>query len=204
MGTPPPRFSAPVRLRRGPWWIASAIRCRLTPTPVRTRTPRPIHSPAACAPTVCLGPWPKGYPGYSKRRPAVFTSSVTSTLSANMLNEARFGWRKNQLVIYPVFERPDNEAARKAGQDLLLQGGQGFPISFTPGVVAGMNPAAYLCQTFAVNSGAGCAQQGNRGPLTTYADTLSWIHGKHAFKWGGEYRSEYTNGWATPTAPIPQ
>jgi len=151
-----------------------------------------------------LSPWPKGYPGYNKRRPAVFTTSLTSTLSANMLNEARFGWRKNQLVIYPVFERPDNEEARKAGQDLLLKGGQGFPLSFTPNVVAGMNPAAYLCQTFAVNSGAGCAQQGNRGPLTTYADTLSWIHGKHAFKWGGEYRSEYSNGYATPTAPIPQ
>lgn len=33
---------------------------------------------------------------------------------------------------------------------------------------------------------------------------MSWIHGKHAFKWGGEYRSEYSNGYATPTAPIPQ
>ncbi len=66
-----------------------------------------------------------------------------------------------------------------------------------------MNPAAYICQTPGVG-GAGCAQQGNKGPLTTYADTLSWVRGKHAFKWGGEYRSEYTRGWASPTAPIPQ
>jgi hypothetical protein len=150
-----------------------------------------------------LSPWPKGYPGYTKRRPLVLTSSVTSTLSSTLLNEARFGYRKNQLVIHPAFERPDNEEARNAGLDLLMEGTQGFPIAFTPGAVGGMNPAAYICQTPGVG-GAGCAQQGNKGPLTTYADTLSWVRGRHAFKWGGEYRSEYTRGWASPTAPIPQ
>jgi len=149
-----------------------------------------------------LPAWPKGYAGYTKRRPVVFTSSVTSTLSSTLLNEARFGYRKNQLVIYPAFERPDNEEARKAGQDLLVQGGQGNQIVFAPAAVGGMNPAGYICQSTAY--GPGCAQQGNKGPLTTYADTLSWVRGRHSFKWGGEYRSEYTRGWASPTAPIPQ
>jgi hypothetical protein len=149
-----------------------------------------------------LSPWPAGYPGYTKRRPAVLTASVTSTLSPTLLNEARFGYRKNQLVIHPAFERPDNEEARQAGVDLLIQGGQGFPIVFAPNAVGGMNPAAYICQSPAF--GPGCAQQGNKGPLTTYADTLSWVRGRHSFKWGGEYRSGYTRGWASPTAPIPQ
>jgi hypothetical protein len=150
-----------------------------------------------------LSAWPQGHAGYTSRRPVVFTASFTSTLGTNLLNEARFGYRKNQLVIYPAFERPDNEAARNAGLDLLLQGGQGFPISFVPATVGGMNPATYICQTPGI-AGGGCAQQGNKSPMSTYADTVSWVRGKHAFKGGAEYRSGYSNGWASPTAPIPQ
>ena len=151
--------------------------------------------------------WPAGYAGYTARRPTVLTASLTSTLSPVLLNEARFGRRKNELVIYPAFERPDNEEARQAGLDVMLQGGQGFPLVFVPATVGptgnAMTPSSYICQAPGV-PGTGCAQQGNISPLSTYADTLSWVHGKHAFKWGGEFRQGYSRGWASPTAPIPQ
>jgi len=150
-----------------------------------------------------LSTWPAGYAGYTKRRPVVLTASFTSTLSPTLLNEARYGYRKNELVIYPAFERPDDAEARQAGQNILIQGNQGFPIAFVPATVGGMNPSTYICQAPGI-AGTGCAQQGNTSPLSTVADTLSWVRGKHAFKFGGEYRTGYSNGWASPTAPIPQ
>ncbi|HET9941902.1 MAG TPA: TonB-dependent receptor, partial [Terriglobia bacterium] len=150
-----------------------------------------------------LSTWPSGHAGYTARRPTVLIASFTSTLGPTLLNEARFGYRRNELVIYPAYERPDDPVARQAGLDILIQGNQGFPIAFVPATVGGMNPSTYICQSPGI-AGTGCAQQGNKGPLTTYADTLSWVRGKHAFKWGGEYRTGYSNGWASPTAPIPQ
>ena len=36
---------------------------------------------------------------------------------------------------------------------------------------------------------------GNTSYLYNYADTLSWTHGKHAFKFGGEYRHTVSNGY---------
>ena len=40
--------------------------------------------------------------------------------------------------------------------------------------------------------------------MSSYADTLSWNKGKHAFKGGIETRFTYTRGSDTPTAPIPR
>ena len=150
-----------------------------------------------------LSGWPAGYPGYTQRRPAVFTTSVTSTLTATMLNEARFGWKRNLLFIYPAWERPDNAEAREAGLNILVQGGQGFPIAVVPATVGGMTPNSYICQAPSI-PGTGCAQQGNTSPLFTYADTLSWSKARHGFKGGAEFRFGNSKGYASPTAPIPQ
>jgi len=154
-----------------------------------------------------LSAWPKGYPGYTSRRPVVLTSSFTSTLSSTLLNEARFGFRRNKLVIYPAWERPDNEEASKAGKDILINSTQAgkpvYPIAFVPATVGGMTPSSYICQAPSI-AGTGCAQQGNTSPLYTYGDTLSWVKGKHSFKGGGEVRFGNSKGWASPTAPIPQ
>src|SRR5439155_15331172 len=60
-----------------------------------------------------------------------------------------------------------------------------------------LTPNGYFCVT-------NCAQQGNRTPLSDYADTISWTKGKHAFKGGVDFRFAYTRGSETPTAPIPK
>jgi hypothetical protein len=70
-----------------------------------------------------------------------------------------------------------------------------------PSPVGGMNPANYICMSPTFN---GCASQGNTSPLLDLADTLSWTKGKHAFKGGVDIRKGHSNGWASPTAPIPQ
>ncbi len=117
-------------------------------------------------------------------------------MTPSIVNEARYGFRKTFQVIWAPWEVTDPEK-RKVPQSFLLQGGQNFPIAYTPAAVGAMSPNNYFCQT-------NCAQQGNSTPLSSYADTLSWTKGKHAFKGGVETRFTYTRGSDTPTAPIPR
>jgi hypothetical protein len=130
------------------------------------------------------------------RRPRVLTLNYTSTLTSTLLNEARFGYRASQHVIWAPWEVTDPQKAA-VPKSFLLQGGGGFPIVYDPAGVGAMNVNNYFC----LNN---CAQQGNRTPLYDYADTISWTHGKHAFKAGVDTRFAYTHGSETPTAPIPK
>jgi hypothetical protein len=138
--------------------------------------------------------WPGAFTSEVIRRPKVFTLNYTSTLSASLLNEARFGYRANQHVIWAPWEVTD-EKLREIPKSLLLSGGNGYPISYAPAAVGAMSINNYSCQT-------NCAQQGNKTPLFDYADTLSWTHGKHAFKGGADVRFTYTRGSETPTPTI--
>jgi hypothetical protein len=138
--------------------------------------------------------WPGVFPSQVVRRPRVLTVNYTSTLTSSLLNEARFGYRANQHVIWAPWEVTD-EKAREVPKSLLLSGQGGYPISYAPSAVGAMSINNYSCQT-------NCAQQGNRTPLFDYADTLSWTHGKHAFKGGADVRFTYTRGSETPTPTI--
>jgi len=139
--------------------------------------------------------WPGYYPAQTIRRPRVFTVNFTSLLG-NKLNEARFGYRANKHVIWAPWEVTDSSKT-EVPQSLLLQGGQGFPIAYSPAAVGAMSTNNYVCMT-------NCFQQGNRTPLYDYADTFSWSKGKHSFKAGADYRYGYSSGSETPTAPIPR
>ena len=143
-----------------------------------------------------LNVWPGGYTSEVIRRPRVFTTNFTSTLSPTLLNEARCGYRSNQHVIWAPWEVTDPELAA-VPKSLQLVGGEGFPISYSPAGVGAMTPNAFSCLT-------NCAQQGNRTPLYDFADTITWNRGKHTFKAGFDYRYAYTSGSETPTAPIPR
>jgi len=143
-----------------------------------------------------LTSWPGGYSSEQLRRPAVLTVNFTSTLSPSLLNEARFGFKRNWLVIHTPWESSDKET-REFAEGMLLKGGEGYPIAFVPATVGGMTPNSFVCMT-------NCAQQGNTSPLLNVADTVSWTMGKHGFKAGADIRSGHSNGYATPTAPIPK
>ncbi|HLQ78670.1 MAG TPA: TonB-dependent receptor, partial [Terriglobia bacterium] len=152
-----------------------------------------------------LSSWQTGYGGITQLRPVEFTANVTSTLSASLLNEGRFGLRRGKLVISPAWEQTGDKKAHDAAQELLPKL-NGFPVAFVPssvGVNTGfvaMSPANYICLSPALS---GCAEQGNTSPLFDYADTLSWTKDKHTFKFGVDVRHSYSKGWASPTAPIP-
>src|SRR5204862_5648450 len=53
--------------------------------------------------------------------------------------------------------------------------------------------AAFLIRDYWIADTGG--SRGNTVPLYTYADTISWTRGKHAFKGGGELRFGSNNAW---------
>ena len=146
------------------------------------------------------GLWPGYHPQQMQLRPQVFTVNFTSTLTSNIVNEARYGYRKSFQVIYAPWEVPDPEQ-RKVPLSLLLQGGtnasgKNFPIAYAPSGVGGMSVNNYSCLTL-------CAIQGNTTPLTSFADSVSWNKGKHAFKGGVELLLTHTTGVSTADNTIP-
>jgi hypothetical protein len=118
--------------------------------------------------------WPGGYTSEVIRRPRVLTVNFTSTLTQSLLNEARFGYRANQHVIWAPWEVTDPKLA-EVPASFLLKGGQDFPIAYVPAAVGGVSANNLSCIT-------NCAQQGNITPLYNYADTISWTKSKHSFK----------------------
>src|SRR6185295_1450830 len=133
-----------------------------------------------------LSPWPTGYNGEIREAPSVRTLNFTSTLSPNLLNEFRYGDRLNELHWNPAIETP---------------GVKDKALSFLP-VINGY--PVYLRPVMFNNHVLGShGDLGHTSPLTTYTDTISWTHGAHAFKTGGEFRYAYTGGYqpAPVTAP---
>lgn len=133
--------------------------------------------------------------GFTKRIPQVWTVNGTSTLSPNLVNEARFGMQTSNVNSQNAFTNPDSTVATKA-KSFLMTGGNGvlngkpYSVVITPG--AG---------SFAGGPLSVGAEIGNISPLWSWGDTLSWTRGKHAFKAGGELRLPRTNGYNIQALP---
>jgi hypothetical protein len=154
-----------------------------------------------------LSTWPGGLHGAVQRRPNVFTVNVTSTLSASLLNEARFGLNRNTTDRAPAWLHPD-QSVRQAAQDLVtVQGGlnpltqEPYTAVINPGLGAGVSSIGngfMSVGTFVIGS----SLVGNVTPLYNVADTVSWTRGRHAFKFGGDIRIASSRGWNQPPYPI--
>src|SRR5207249_1767149 len=109
---------------------------------------------------------------YFRRRPSIFTVSLVSTLSPRIVNEFRFGQRRQVLIALSGFERPDGRGL-EAFATLPEKAGSPFipkPVEFTENFIfGGFN-----------------GTRGNDAPRWSYADSLSWTQGHHAFKVGSE------------------
>jgi hypothetical protein len=135
--------------------------------------------------------WPNGYNGAVKRWPSLYTFSLVSTLSSNLVNEVRVGKRNSVLdnwAPWYVGRKGEGETtdpkAKEAFQFLPVNNG----IPFQP--VTTLFPSNFLNW----NAGDG-STRGAESPLWSYADTLSWTQGKHAFKIGGEFRHMRSAPW---------
>ena len=141
-----------------------------------------------------LASWPGGYNGDSLRHPQVLTVTFTTTLSAAMVNEARYGISYQYNEINPPWLLNSNAAS------YLLQGGKSaagatYPVAFTPGA------GNFAFGNNLINNAS--SYSGSRSPLYDYADNFSYTKGKHAFRMGVDLRFTRSAGWNTGASPVP-
>ena len=130
------------------------------------------------------------------RRPTVVSMGFTSTLSSTLLNEARFGMRRQGTNVVAPWDRNDPEIDARL-EELLPARINGFL------VIPNMAAFGFCIPYFGGRPPGGCGgvtdTARDRTPTNTYADTLSWTKGAHAFKFGGELRSNSSETTQTAT-----
>src|SRR5688572_3611425 len=159
--------------------------------------------------------WPNGLHGSTYRRPQTLTISGTSTLGPTLLNEARFGMNYNKTNSIPAWLNP-NESVRRDAESLLLTGGpsrsgngQTYPVVVAPttGALTFHQGVMETCAQTGCPGGlgtpyvVGVTLAGYTNPLYNVADTLSWSHGKHAFKFGADLRFPRSDGYTLQPYP---
>ena len=135
-----------------------------------------------------LSPWPTGWNGEIITDPSVTTLQFVSTLTPTILNEFRYGRRVTTLHSIPAYH---NTQYGKEAWDFMTQ------INGTPVM---QHPT--LFQDHMIACAGGCSDFGNKSPLSSFTETLSWTKGAHALKFGMEFRYAATVGWA-PNVVIP-
>ena len=141
--------------------------------------------------------WPGGFYGNSLRRPQVLTVNFTSTLSASLVNEARYGISYQYNEVNPPWLSSNSDVSKGAAA-WLLQGGKSpagaaYPVAFTPGA------GNFAFGNNIINSGS--TFSGSSSPLYDYADTLSYTKGKHAFRMGVDLRFTRSTGYSGAVVP---
>jgi hypothetical protein len=133
--------------------------------------------------------WGTGLNGNVARRPQFITVNGTSTLSPNLVNEARFGLNYSSEFASAPWTNLDHPDIRDEAQKFILYGsanptnGRLYPVRYNPGT----NWDGYMAHN--------AFDFANYSPLYNFADTVRWTHGKHAFSFGGEYRRPSTVGY---------
>jgi hypothetical protein len=161
--------------------------------------------------------WPNGYGGDIVRKPHIITTNFTSTLGPTLVNEAKFGMRYNKTDSRGAWENDNQDSISditgffSGGPDpgYTRATGQIYPVLVG---ASGNGNALVGATTYNFNSAAGglftlaASHNGNRAILYTYGDTVSWTKGKHAFKFGGEYRPSSSKGYSniSPNLPTPR
>jgi len=151
--------------------------------------------------------YPDGISGSITRRPYVLTANMTSTLGASLVNEARFGVNHNSELTLPAWFSKDPKV-KSAAEALLMTGGASVQNpDYIYKTIIGNGVGNILNSGGPMLTGAGGSIFGAAYPIAinalwSYGDTLSWTHGKHAFKFGGEIRLPRTNGNGN-TQPYP-
>jgi len=144
-----------------------------------------------------LAPFPAGMSDSNFRRPIVLSAGFVSTLSPTLLNEVRFGYRKQDVNVVAPVELPQYQAQLKELLPAPINGIKILPFfGFiqAPGNVP--CPAYYGSRPGASSPLPGFASAGcNTAPTSygttptwTYADTVSWTHKTHSLRFSGEYR----------------
>jgi hypothetical protein len=141
------------------------------------------------APTTGAAPW---WINGNHSRTQMSRAVWIYTPNSSLVNEVRFGWNRYSLVDYNA------ECTRTVGQ----------PDYAALGFVSGANPPSPMCgfpvvtfgpQGFAgLGSGASINDQLVNQQTLTFYDNVSYIRGKHNFKFGAEFHHSTYNGLGAP------
>jgi hypothetical protein len=113
-------------------------------------------------------------PGGTFSDKAMLTSiAITSTLRPTLLNEFRAGTQRPRVRFNAPWEVNDGEVLPVRGATPYML----VPLSYTSPIQNDQDP------------------QGRISPVYQYADTMTWIKGKHQFKGGAEVRWVSSNGF---------
>src|SRR5262245_22641611 len=120
-----------------------------------------------------------GFGDTRKSRRQIFTLNETHTFGPNLVNEARLGFNRIFITFTPN--------AQLNPVDFGIVNGINGPIGLPQINVAGFN----------FNFGGPNGFPQGRGDVTgVLSDTLSYLRGRHSFKFGGELRRFYNNNFA--------
>ena len=109
----------------------------------------------------------------------VLTLTDTQTISPTLVNETRAGFNR----IHIVFAAQNNQNAA----DLGINSGVNAPIGL---------PQISVTNAFSFG-GINGFPQGRGDDTIIGSDTLSWVHGKHIVKFGGEYRQAIADSFSS-------
>ena len=140
-----------------------------------------------------LRSWPNGYDGLAVKRPYVYSIQLTSTLTANLLNQLRLGKRASNNWQWGSADRGDATGA-EARKLHATANGVPYQVAFTTPPGGGLNSGL---QSFSNIGGFGRWREGIN-PVKSVGDDLSWTVRKHAFKMGYEWRRNESNGFNDP------
>jgi hypothetical protein len=141
-------------------------------------------------------------------RPIVTNAGFVSTLSASLVNEAKFGFRQTGTNVVAPWDREVNQESINKYLPAEVNGFRILPdITATLGLcspITGARPPGN-CAPAPGNLGGGAitATATDKSPLWTYGDTLSWTKGKHAFKMGAEIRRQASLALEAGGATLP-
>jgi hypothetical protein len=131
--------------------------------------------------------WPDTFGGTAYRRPQHLAFNFISTLSPAIVNEFRAGMRRTAGNTFNALYDPEFSEEAKAYYPNIA----GIP------VFVGLGAGQVNFQgSQPLGSGTTSSYQ-DLTQMLTFADTLSWTRGTHAFKFGGETRRQ--KSWAKDT-----
>jgi hypothetical protein len=148
-----------------------------------------------------VGALPGMFSNENYRRPVVLSAGFTSTLSSSLLNEVRFGMRRQGTNVVAPWDR---DGVKEEINKILPADLNGFRV--IPTIQAGAGPTAlgFCVPYIGARPPGACGGATDTAiditPTFTYADTLSWTRGVHAFKFGGELRANSSEVKQTATA----
>lgn len=126
-----------------------------------------------------------GFGDTRRSRRQIFTFNETHTFGSNLVNEARFGFNRIHIIFTPN--------ARLNPLDFGINDGVTEPI--------GLPQISITNNTLNLGGPTGFPQ--GRGDTTfVFSDTVSYLHGNHSFKFGGEFRRFLNNNFNQDTGAI--